>query len=140
MNAIQFLLKEHNNVRRQFADIESTASFSTRKKMFDALCKELIKHEKMEQQFWYPHFKNDKNMDEKVQHLIAEEKEAASTIKQFEAVSTQEHWEKIFEKFKKNIEHHAFEEEHKLFPKVENILSTEQLEKIGKQMQEFKNQ
>ena len=139
MNAIDFLIKEHRQVKQTLADIsDKSHREDTKKKMFDSLCHDLIRHETMEHQVWYPHFKNDKRLNETVRHLLSEEKSAEKAIKQFEKVETQKEWEEKFSKFKQAVEHHAHEEEHKLFPEVKKLLSEAQLEKIGKAMHEFK--
>lgn len=141
MNAIKFLLKEHNKVRREFSDIEDDShKYETKKNMFDTLCNDLIRHEKMEQKLWYPHFKNNEKIDATVKHLISEEKKAETAIKEFDSVKTQKEWEDKFLKLKKDVEHHAAEEEQNLFPKIEKILTEDELEKIGKEMEDFKNE
>jgi hemerythrin superfamily protein len=138
MNAIEFLIKEHDRVRRGLSDIsDKSHHYETKVKMFHQLCQELIRHETMEHKVWYPHFRNKLNGT--VKHLLTEEKNAETAIKQFETIKTQEAWEEKFSKFKKDVAHHAYEEEHQLFPEVKKILSEKDLEQIGKDMREFKN-
>jgi hemerythrin superfamily protein len=140
MNAIDFLIKEHNKVRQMLVDIsDESHRDETKKKIFNSLCEDLLRHEAMEHKIWYPHFKNDKRLNDTVKHLLTEEKGAEKAIKQFENITTQQAWEEKFSKFKKDVEHHANEEEQKLFPEVKKILSDEELNKIGKEMYAFKN-
>lgn len=141
MNAIEFLLKEHDKVRRTFAEIDSDShKTETKKKMFDALCADLLRHETMEHKVWYPHFKNNDKVDDTVKHLVKEEKHAENAIKQFDNVKTEEEWLQKFKKFKSDVEHHAHEEESKLFPKIKSLFSEAELEKIGKEMYAFKQE
>ncbi len=141
MNAIQFLLKEHETVKKMLTEIANKSHRDeTKKKMFDTLSQDLIRHEKMEQEVWYPHFRDNKKIDDIVKHLITEEKSAANTIKELDKIKDQESWEEKFSKFKKDVEHHASEEENKLFPQVEKILTDAELEEIGKEMDEFKKE
>lgn len=137
MNAITFLLKEHEKVRKSFSEINNAAQYKTKKEMFEILCQQLIRHETMEQQIWYPRFANNEKLDETVKHLIFEEKQIEKKIKEFQHVKTQIEWEEKFSKLKKELEHHASEEEQKLFPNVQKILNREELEEIGKEMHEF---
>ena len=140
MNAIIFLTKEHNKVRRTLADIiKKSHRYTTKKKMFSALCKDLITHENMEQKIWYPHFKKNKKLKNEVKHLLSEEKHAEKSIKKLKSIKTQEEWEEKFSKFKKSVEQHAYEEEHDLFPNVKRILDKSELEDIGKEMRKFKS-
>ncbi|CAN5299119.1 CBU_1677 family Dot/Icm type IV secretion system effector [soil metagenome] len=141
MNAVKFLLKEHNKVRNTFADIsDESHREETKRKMFNALCEDLIRHETMEQKIWYPHLKNNEILADVIKHLISEEKSAAEAIKEFKTIKTEEEWIKKFVKLRNDVEHHAAEEEQKLFPKVEKMLDETKLEKIGKEMREFKSE
>ncbi|KTC99508.1 hemerythrin domain-containing protein [Legionella erythra] len=137
MNAIDFLIKEHNRVRKMLADInDASHREETRRKLFAVLSQDLIRHEKMEHTVWYPHFKD--RLDDTVKHLVSEEKGAERAIRQLDETATAATWEEKFSKFKKDVEHHATEEEQILFPKVKTLLSEDELEKIGQQMFHFK--
>lgn len=137
MDAIHFLKKEHDHVRRMLFDIsDESHHYETKIKMFNELCQDLIRHETMEHKVWYPHLKNKVNKT--VEHLLREEKIAEKTIKNFENINDEKIWEEKFSKFKKDVENHANEEEQKLFPIVKNILSESELEKIGNDMYQFK--
>jgi hemerythrin superfamily protein len=142
MNAIDFLKKEHEKVRRLLANIkDSSHGEDVRKRLFDELCQDLLRHEKMEQTVWYPRIKqhDEIRLDETIKHLVTEEKGAEKLIKDINATESEEEWEKKFLHFKKEVEHHADEEETKLFPKVAKLLSDDELEELGKEMREFKN-
>lgn len=139
MNAIDFLKKEHEKVKKTLAEIsEESHRQETKLKMFSTLCSELIRHETMEHQVWYPHFKE--RLSKEVQHLIKEEKSAEKAIAQFSQVKDESTWEIKFEKFKKDVLHHAEEEEQELFPEVAKLLSDNELEKIGLDMHQFKQE
>lgn len=139
MDAIEFLIKEHNKVRAMMADItDESHQFTTQKKRFAHLAQELIRHEKMEHEVWYPHFKSD--VPETVKHLLKEEKGAEKEIKKIEELKTEEAWTIHFSKFKQDVEHHAQEEEKELFPEVRKLLSKEQLLEIGASMVAFKKE
>lgn len=139
MNAIDFLIKEHNKVRTMMADIANeTHQFETQKKRFELLAQDLIRHEHMEHQVWYPHFKKD--LPDTVKHLVKEENSAEKEIKKLESLKKEDVWKEHFTKFKKDVEHHAKEEEEELFPEVTKILSEEQLLAIGAEMLQYKKE
>lgn len=141
MNAIDFLLKEHEKVRKILADIsDESHRVETREKKFEMLCQELIRHETMEQKIWYPYFKNNSQLTEIINHLISEEKSAHTKIKKFNTIKTETEWKEKFSELKKDIEHHATEEETKLFPLVNKLLNDMDLERIGKEMHQFKEE
>jgi hypothetical protein len=139
MNAIDFLIKEHNQVRKTLVDISNSSHhYETKRKMFKLLGENLIRHETMEHRVWYPHFKNDHRLNEQVKHLVKEETYAEDAIKHLLEIKTEAVWEDHFIKFKKDVEHHAEEEENELFPEVKKFLSANDLEKIGAEMDDFK--
>ena len=139
MNAIDFLIKEHEHVRRALAEIDDDSHHAeTKRKMFQSLCQDLIRHETMEHVVWYPHFKNDQRLSPTVKHLLSEEKTAEEIIKQFDHIHAQQEWERKSSKLKNDVEHHAEEEEQKLFPEVKKLLTDDDLEKIGLEMFHFK--
>lgn len=137
MNAIEFLTEEHNKVRQMLSSIEENKKPHTVKvKLFDILADNLLRHEKMEHQLWYPHFRD--KLPKTVQHLLTDEKGAEKAIKKLEGLDNEQIWDQTFAKFKKDVEQHAQEEEENLFPEVRHILSVTELKKIGKEMRQFK--
>jgi hemerythrin superfamily protein len=141
MNAIKFLVNEHEKVRKLMTEIaDPSHREETKKKMFDTVCQELLRHESMEETIWYPKLKNDTKLAPIIKHLISEEKKAEKLMKEFAEIKSDEQWDKKFADFRKEIEHHASEEEEKLFPVVSTLLSVEQLEEIGQEMKEFKKE
>ena len=139
MNAIEFLIKEHDKVKRILNEIEDDSKqFETKRRLFQEVGHALIRHENMEQDLWYPCFKNNNLLDERVKHLLTEEKHAEKAIKELSEVQAPADWEEKFAQFKKNVEHHAQEEEQMLFPAVKKILSEKELEKIGFEMNKYK--
>ncbi|MBA3661977.1 MAG: hemerythrin domain-containing protein [Gammaproteobacteria bacterium] len=139
MNAVDFLIKEHNKIRKAFAEISNKVHRDlTKREMFEALSHELVRHETMEQEVWYPKLKTNEKLRDVIKHLVFEEKTAAKAIKEIKKIKIQEAWEEKFLKLKKDVEHHATEEETKLFPKVERLLNEAELNRIGKELREFK--
>ena len=139
MDAIKFLLKEHNKIKTTFKKLSKyRKSFEIKQRRFNKLCSSLIIHETMEHKTWYPHFKNDPLVKKIVKHLISEEKSAAATIKSFKKIKIETVWEKKFTKFKKDVLAHAAEEQNKLFAKVKKLFNSNQLKMIGKKMEKFK--
>jgi hypothetical protein len=137
MNAIEFLRKEHDHLRQSLLNISrETHREETKLKMFNCLSQELIRHEKMEHEVWYPHFRS--KISHTVKHLLTEEKHAENAIKQLNEVKKTDEWEEKFSKFRKDVELHAKDEEINLFPEVKKLLSADDLEQIGLKMYQYK--
>lgn len=138
MDAIQYLRHEHANFRQQLAAIGKTADNTLKKKKFNAFCKQLVRHETMEQKIWYPVLRKDPELRNIIQHLIDEEKSAASAIKKFKNNSFEFIWNLRFYKFRHDVNHHAREEEQALFPLVRKKISKTVLNTLGVKMRKFK--
>ncbi|RUR02805.1 hemerythrin domain-containing protein [Legionella septentrionalis] len=139
MNAIDFLIQEHQHARKMFADIiDPSHRFETQLKLFDELAQTLIRHEKMEQTVWYPHFKDE--LPDMVKHLLKEERHAEQSIEKINKLKTEEAWKKHFQQLREDVDHHATEEEEELFPQVKKLLDEEVLLEIGKEMRIFKKE
>jgi hemerythrin superfamily protein len=139
MDAIQFILKEHKKVKRVLASISQKSKRQiTKKKMFNHLCQDLLRHETMEETVWYPYLKKNTKLKKTIQHLISEENHAEKEIKKIKKIDNDVEWNKKFLKFKIAVLHHAAEEEQQLFPKVKKALEKKELNALGKKMLTFK--
>ncbi|TAL65292.1 MAG: hemerythrin domain-containing protein [Legionella sp.] len=142
MNAIDFLIKEHNKFRTMFADINDPSHREeTRRRIFETIHDELIRHEEMEQTVWYPYLRAEANkrLNDRVKHLISEEYSAKKLMDHLSKIKNSDNWEQELLKLQKDVEHHASEEEEELFPQVQKIFEDSELEMIGKKMRAFKN-
>jgi hemerythrin superfamily protein len=139
MDAIVYLRQEHSNVRKMLHKISNTANEKTKLKLFATLCKDLSKHEKTEETVWYPVLRKDKDMREIIQHLVSEEKSASKAIAKLKATSFGIIWRLRFYKFKRDVDHHAKDEEKELFPKARKFLTKTQLNELGAKMRKFKS-
>jgi iron-sulfur cluster repair protein YtfE (RIC family) len=139
MNAIDFLIKEHNQVRETLTQISNISSATkTREKLFHSLCTNLIRHEAMEHAIWYPCFRNNSQLNSAVRHLLSEEKHAERAIEHLKSIEQSQEWEKKFSQLKAEVEKHAQEEEQLFFPEARKLLSQDELEQIGLDMLHFK--
>ncbi|MBV8803216.1 MAG: hemerythrin domain-containing protein [Gammaproteobacteria bacterium] len=139
MQAVKFIVREHNKIRKTLARIEKQAHDTTKIRTAKLLCKDLTIHENMEETIWYPFINKTAPLKTTITHLIKEEKKAASTIKKLDKIKDSEKWLEIFTTLKQDVSHHANEEETQLFPKVLTLIDDEDLEKVGKKLQHFKN-
>jgi hemerythrin superfamily protein len=147
MDALTLLKEDHQKVKKLMGELEKTTErgVKTREELFTKLVSELTVHEKIEEQIFYPRVK-EQATTKKVEELIAESYEEhhfVDTVKAelqdtpFDA----EEWAAKFKVMKENVEHHAFEEEEeKLFPKVQKIFTKDELEEMGTEMEELKQQ
>ena len=147
MDALTLLKEDHQKVKKLMGELEKTTErgVKTRQELFTKLVTELTIHEQIEEQIFYPRVKQQATT-KKVEEMIDEsfeEHHFVDTVKE-EIESTpfeSEKWAAKFKVMMENIEHHAFEEEEgKLFPQVKKIFEPQELEDMGTEMQELKQQ
>ena len=139
MDAISYLTQEHSRFRKTLAAISKMSDEKSRKAKFNDFCKELVRHETMEQKAWYPVLRKNVALRETIKHLLSEEKSAAKAMKDFKRVRFNFMWKLRFYKFKHDVDHHANEEEQELFPKVRKILTKTELNALGVKMRKFQS-
>jgi hemerythrin superfamily protein len=147
MDALTLLEQDHQKVKKLMGEIEKTTErgVKTRQQLFNKLVEELTIHEKIEEQIFYPAVK-ERATSKQLEELVTESYEEhhfVDVVKgeientPFEA----EEWTAKFKVMMENIEHHAFEEEEgKMFPKVRRAFKKDELEDLGAQMEELKQQ
>lgn len=139
MNAILFLLGEHDEARACFKSLSGTSLVEPANKLLlDQLCFDLVRHETMEEIVWYPKLMQLPKLADIIHQLKIEEKNAGNIIKKINSTGSGVELNHLFITFKKAIEHHASEEETKLFPKVLEMMTDSQLRQIGREMVSFK--
>jgi len=145
MDALTLLKEDHQKVKKIMGELEKTTErgVKTREELFNKLVGELMVHEKIEEQIFYPRVR-DAAKTKEVKDIVAESFEehhfvnvVIGEIKDtpFDA----EEWAAKFSVMKENIEHHAFEEEEgEMFPKVQKLFDKDELEQMGAEMEELK--
>ena len=114
-----------------------------RKMLLDQLLGELRVHERVEEQVFYPAI-DGRARDKKTEEMIIEsyiEHDWIDRISKdlLETEPDAEAWPAKLKVMKENVEHHAFEEEEeKLFPKVKEMFSGEELEELGAEMADLR--
>jgi hemerythrin superfamily protein len=141
MNAIQLLKDDHTKVRALLAELESTTSRGTKKRteLLAKIGKELRAHAKIEEEIFYPAFKQagEKSDDDKMYFEAKEEHRAVELL----VLPDLEKTDPASECFggrakvlKELIEHHAGEEEKEMFPRARKLLDAAELKALGEQM------
>ena len=145
MDAITLLREDHQKVKQLFSELEETDDARKLKATFDEIMRELTVHEKIEEEIFYPAVEK-RAKEKEVKELIIEsylehgfvDKIAAEVL---EDTPGSETWKARAKIMKEQLEHHAFEEEEgELFPKVKEMFSAEELESLGEEMSELKEE
>lgn len=136
MDALTLLKEQHDEVDELISSIEKARKSERKEALFAQLADRLAAHATMEEKLFYPAVKA-----KQTEELVLESAEEHLAIKRvladmLELDVEDEHFDAKLSVMKEQIEHHAREEEEKqLFPKVRQLLSKEERDELGNQME-----
>jgi hemerythrin-like domain-containing protein len=141
MNAFQLLKEDHQKVSGLFQQIEPTTERAekTRTELFAKLKEELEIHAQIEEAIFYPSIKQAAETREIVLEGFEEHHVVKMLLKELEAVPVDtEQWTAKLKVLKENVEHHVEEEEEEMFQKARQVLSEDDINSLGEQMEQMK--
>jgi hypothetical protein len=141
MDAITLLKNDHDKVKKLLADGEETTERAEvgRTELFATLKEEMLIHERIEEEIFYPALKEHPKAKEIVLEGFEEHHVVDEIMGELELTPvTDEQWGAKFKVMKENIEHHIEEEEGEMFKQARQIFSTDELESLGARMMELK--
>jgi hemerythrin-like domain-containing protein len=141
MNALTLLKDDHDKVKKMLADGEETTERAekTRAEIFAKLKEEMLIHERIEEEIFYPALKEHPKAKDVVLEGFEEHHVVDEIMGELEATDvTDEQWAAKFKVMKENIEHHIEEEEGEMFDAARQVFSREELEDLGTSMMELK--
>ncbi len=145
-NAIDLLKEDHNKVRKLLKELTDTTTRAekTRQRLLDQIYKELDAHTKIEEEIFYPAFKQAGGSEHaKIYFEAVEEHRAVDSLVLPDLKKTDPSSEKFSGRakvLKELIEHHADEEESEMFKEARKALSKDELIALGEKMAERKRQ
>lgn len=137
--AIEIILKDHQYIRQMIAKLNKELNSDPEKShaTFNELKDFLSKHEAMEQKLWYPELEKNDKLKPIITHLIKEEEDASALLKKIDDTKDEKQWVSEVNDLSKAVEHHAKDEETKLFPKVKEVLDKTTLNAIGEKLKAY---
>ena len=141
MDAISLLKADHDKVKKMLAEGEATTERAekTRTELFSTLKAELMVHEQIEEEIFYPALKSHPKAQDIVLEAYEEHHVVDEVMGELEATDvTDETWAAKFKVMKENIEHHIEEEEGEMFKQARSVFDTAELESLGARMMELK--
>lgn len=147
MDAIQLLKADHKKVRELLEELAKTTARGEkiRKDLLGKITTELEVHTKIEDEIFYPAFKNagEKNDDSKMVFEAKEEHRAVGDLVLPDLNKTppgSEQFSGRAKVLKELVEHHIKEEESDMFPRAKSLMSKAQLQTLGDKLAERKRQ
>lgn len=142
MDAIELLKQDHRTVKELFQKAEGTEDQKEKMKIFDEIKSELETHAQIEEAVFYPAMQKHDELSDMVLEAIEEHKQVKTLLREMDNLAPEsEKFEPKMAVLMENVEHHAEEEEEgKMFPKVREIVSQQELESLGEELEAAKDQ
>ena len=141
MDALKLLKDDHDKVKKMLAEGEETTERAekTRTEVFAKLKEEMLIHERIEEEIFYPALKEHPKAKDIVLEGFEEHHVVDEIMGELEQTDvTDEQWAAKFKVMKENIEHHIEEEEGEMFDTARQVFSEDELGELGARMMELK--
>ena len=141
MDALELLKEDHQKVKELFEEVEEAEDQKEKTRIFSDIQAELETHARIEEAVFYPAMEQHQELKDMVLESIEEHRQIKTILKEIDNLkSDSEKFEPKLSVLMENVEHHAEEEEEgKMFPKIREICSQEDLEKLGEELEAEKN-
>lgn len=143
MDAVSLLKDDHAKVKTLFAEYFElpAAQPERRRELAEKILRELLLHERIEEEIFYPAFKaTGKEAREETEHAKEEHEIVDSLVNQLMEVDLDdERFEATFRVLHENVLHHIKDEEEKMLPMSERRMGTSRLQALGREMMTYKD-
>jgi hypothetical protein len=135
MDAFELLKADHKKVAELF-DLLETASGKRKLDVFKQIKGELDLHAHIEEAIFYPAIEKPEPTHDLTLEAYEEHKVVKTLLKELSRAETaDDEWQAKAKVLRENVEHHVKEEENELFDKADDVLSAEEIEKLGNRME-----
>jgi hypothetical protein len=138
MNAITLLKTDHDKVKKLLTELESTTErgVKTRSELFATIKGELMVHEAIEEEIFYPELKAHPKAKDIVLEGFQEHHVVDLLMAELESMDvSDETWGAKALVMKENIEHHIEEEEGEMFKIARRVFDEAELDDLGTRME-----
>jgi len=141
MDALDLLKEDHQKVKELFEAVEETEDQKEQNRIFAEIQSELETHARIEETVFYPAMEKHEELTDMVLESIEEHKQIKTLLKEIDNLtSDSDKFEPKLQVLMENVEHHAEEEEEgKMFPKIRQICSQQDLEELGQELEAAKD-
>lgn len=141
MNALDLMHKDHRELKEMLEQVEKEDSGRAREQMLDTIRAELVAHERMEEEVFYPALKTHKNAKDIVLEGYEEHHVVDVILDELMDVPpATDLWKAKMKVLKENIEHHIKEEEGEMFKKARAVFERDELNDLGERMEAVKKE
>jgi hypothetical protein len=141
MDALSLLKADHDKMKKLLNELETTTErgVKTRTELFATIKGELMVHETIEEEIFYPELKSHPKARDIVLEGYEEHHVVDLLMGELEALDVNdETWGAKALVMKENVEHHMEEEEGDMFKKARQVFDKAELEELGERMERRK--
>ena len=143
MDAMSLLKEDHKKVKKMLAQLESTTErgVKTREELFTKVKQELVVHEAIEEEIFYPALKDHPKTKEIALEGYEEHHVVDLVMGELEELPVDdESWGAKALVMKENVEHHIEEEEGEMFKQAKQVFDEDELAQLGDYMEARKKE
>jgi iron-sulfur cluster repair protein YtfE (RIC family) len=143
MDVFALLKADHEKVAGLLEQIDGTTERAAkgRDELFARVKAELDLHAQIEEEIFYPALEDAEETRDITLEAYEEHRLVKQLLSELEAEPKDtEEWTAKFTVLKENVEHHVEEEESEMFKQARQALSKEELQTLGEQVQQAKQQ
>jgi hypothetical protein len=137
MDALTLIKEDHQKMRKLLTELESTTErgVKTREELYATIKGELMVHEAIEEEIFYPALKAHPKAKDIVLEGYEEHHVVDTVMAELEGLPVDdEAWGAKAKVMKENVEHHMEEEEGEMFKQARSVFDREELEQLGEEM------
>jgi hypothetical protein len=135
MDAFELLKADHKKVNELFNQLEA-ATGKAKLDVFNQIKTELELHTHIEEKIFYPALEKPEETHDLTLEAYEEHKGVKTLLTELSGARTaDDQWQAKAKVLRENVEHHVDEEENELFDKADDVLSDEEIEALGQQME-----
>lgn len=143
MNVYDLLKKDHQTVEKLLQQLTQTGDGAEKKRRdgFERLREELQRHTRLEEQVFYARLEEAEETATLIDDARSDHEEVEELLGEIgELEVTDDAWSDRFGELAEAVRAHVEEEENEIFPAARNVLSDEEAQDLGKELQAQKRQ
>jgi hemerythrin superfamily protein len=138
MNAIELLKTDHRKVEDLFKRAHQADPLAEKREIFMMIREELDLHTRVEETVFYPAFSQYESFDDLLDESYEEHQDIEDIVDELMRLEDPDDFQDLLEDLESEVEHHVHMEETQFFPKVRDVMTDEEIERLGMRVQDAK--
>lgn len=134
MNSLDLLKSDHEKVSALIEQLRQSNDFDEKRDIFDRVEEEIQLHSELEEQIFYPAFRERQGFAELIEEFLDQHAEITDLLDEIDAIEDEVDFDDRIDELQEAFDHHVDEEENELFPMIRRNCTEAELEELGRQM------